>query len=369
MVTTMTWQRAHTKKTLGLLGATALMFTIAACGDANATADGNSGTTARPTSPLNQIMESVWGTSLSQEEQQRQADERSLRQEELIAQCMNEAGFEYNPNPNSNVTVVSGGDDDMWQPDNRDWVAQWGYGAVNSPWNARWEAEQEARAESGQEDTWFDPNSHLWDTMSETEMAAWQRALWGPPMEELPPGIWDSETGMILDNEAFNEHRGCSGWAWNIVDADSPWQLTQQEEFRPLMDAMNDIWMNVQNDPQFLAIDAEWATCMANAGYPGFTRQADANNSIWDRQSEIQNNIDWENWDWETMGNVGPNSVPELAALGENEIELALADLDCRESVNFRERQEAIQFAAENQFIAEHRAALDALVAAAEQRG
>jgi len=358
----------NVKRILSLLGASALVLSMAACGNAGATSDGGgAASSARPTSPLNQIMDQVWGTNLSQEEQQRQLDERSMRQEELIAQCMNELGFDYTPNPNSGGTIVVGGDD-IWQPDNREWVAQWGYGAVNSPWNARWEAEQAAREEAGVEpETWFDPNQHLWDTMSDTEMQAWQRALWGPPMEELPEGIWNPESGEILDNEAFNEHRGCSGWAWNQIDADSAWNLMQSDEFRPLMDAMNDMHQRVQDDPQMFAIESEWATCMANAGFPGFNRQFDAQNSIWDRQSEIQNNIDWENWDWATMGNVGPNSVPELAALAELEIETALADLDCRESVNLRTRQEAVQFAIENQFINDHRAALDALVAAAVQ--
>jgi len=352
------------KNTMCMLGASALVLSMAACGNAGATSDGtNAASSTRPTSPLNQIMEPVWGSNLSQEEAQRRNDERAMQVEELTAQCMNELGFEYTPNPNSGGTVIVDSDD-TWQPENRDWVAQWGFGVVNNPWNARWEAENAAREESGETQFPVDPNAHLWDTMSESEMRAWQQALWGPPMEDLPEGIWNSETGEILDNDAWNEHRGCQGRAWAQVDADSPWNLMQSEEFRPLTEAMNGVWDSVQNDPQWAALDREWSACMANAGYPGFLTQQDANNSIWDQQSEIQNGIDWENWNWD-LGSPNAQTVPELAALAEREVELALADFDCRASVDFQSRRDAIQFAHENQFINEHRAALDALVAAA----
>jgi hypothetical protein len=44
-----------------------------------------------------------------------------------------------------------------------------------------------------------------------------------------------------------------------------------------------------------------------------------------------------------------------------------VADLGCREKTDYRQQQLKIQFAAEEQFIADHKEELDALKARAEQ--
>ncbi len=56
-----------------------------------------------------------------------------------------------------------------------------------------------------------------------------------------------------------------------------------------------------------------------------------------------------------------------MAALGEEEVELALADLGCREETDYRQKAQDIQFELEEQFIADHESELEALRAAAEQ--
>ena len=68
----------------------------------------------------------------------------------------------------------------------------------------------------------------------------------------------------------------------------------------------------------------------------------------------------------EEMAMAGPDQA-EMDALGEKEIALALVDLDCREQTDYRERQADVQRQVEEQFIADHKAELDALVAASEQ--
>jgi len=356
------------KKTFGILSAAALAFTMAACSEASATGDGAAAAgSTRPVSPLNEIMDQVWGTGLSQEEQQREFDEQQLRREEIIAQCMNELGFEYTPNTSSGGRIMVA-DENMWRPDDRDWVAQWGYGAVNSPWNAQ--QTEDVDPDLVNEEQWFDANQELQESMSESELRAWQAALWGDiDWENLPPEVAES-TGdggwMIIDNEAFNEMQGCSGRANNAVNTNSRWDVMNSDEFRPLMDAMNAMWSTVSESPEMATIDREWASCMADAGHPGFNTQNDAQSSIWDAQNELWNGLD--DWNWE-QGSPNPSNHPAWAELAEQEIELALADLDCRESTDLRNRQQEIQFAIERQFIADHRADLDALVAAVAQRG
>jgi len=53
--------------------------------------------------------------------------------------------------------------------------------------------------------------------------------------------------------------------------------------------------------------------------------------------------------------------------LRERELEIALADFDCRVASDFSARQEARRIEIETQFVDDHHAALTALRAAAEQ--
>jgi hypothetical protein len=56
-----------------------------------------------------------------------------------------------------------------------------------------------------------------------------------------------------------------------------------------------------------------------------------------------------------------------MDALAEREVELALADLDCREETDYRDRHAAITREVEQQFIDDHKAELDAMIASVEQ--
>lgn len=58
---------------------------------------------------------------------------------------------------------------------------------------------------------------------------------------------------------------------------------------------------------------------------------------------------------------------PKLVTVKDEEIELALADLDCREKTDYTAVHKKVQDALEQRFIDDHRAELDALKADAEQ--
>ncbi len=102
---------------------------------------------------------------------------------------------------------------------------------------------------------------------------------------------------------------------------------------------------------------------MDAAGHPGFTAQFDAQNSIYEAQSALYEATPVDD---EGTGSGEPDQAA-MDDLGEQEITLALADLDCREETDYRQRAEDIQFAVEEQFVADHRSELEALRAAAEQ--
>ncbi|MEI4272952.1 hypothetical protein TEK04_14585 [Klenkia sp. LSe6-5] len=304
-----------------------------------------SGDAAEQTSPLSEYMSAVYGGDLSPEEQQAQYDEQNRQIEEMVADCMVEQGFEYIPNT-SNGTVVSSGDDVVWEPDDREWVQQWGYGAVNSPWN-------DQPVDDSQE--YVDPNEDYVASLSESEQTAFYEALNGPsPTEEEMAAMEDGEYEYDWTTA------GCYGAAQHeVYETQDP---TQSEEFAPLMDAMDELWETTQRDPRTAELDAAWSACMDAAGHGGFATQADAQNSVYEKQNELYDAAapaEGEEY-------VGPDQAA-MDALGEEEVELALADLDCREETDYRQTAQDIQFELEEQFIADHKTELEALKAASEQ--
>lgn len=284
-------------------------------------------------SPLNKYMSAVWGGDLSEKEQQERFEKENQQREELIAECMAEEGFEYIPVVQNGGISFSGGE---WDPEDREWVAQYGYGMVNFP----------GRDDPGPTEEWIDPNQDYVMSLSESEQQAYYETLSGPPIPEDQLNEdgsyeWDWETA------------GCHGYAQHEMEQENP---ATSDEFKPLMEAMEEFWTETQESNAFDEINAAWSSCMADAGHAGYDAQGDAQMEFNEELNEYyENQTEWVEDD------------PELAELGEKEIELALADLDCREETDYRAEYSKIQFALEEEFIADHQAELDALKAAAEQ--
>ena len=329
---------------LAALAASAMVFILTGCGGAPSGDE-----LSYEDSPLNEYLSAAWGGDLSPEEQQKKMEEQQAKVEALVAQCMADEGFEYTPNTDSGTIMSDGGE---WEPDKREWVEKYGYGYVNSPF-----AEQ---VEENPAEETTDPNGEYVMSLSESEQTAFYETLYGPtPSEEEM-----SEDGSYEYNW---EEAGCQGWAQHELEGDDP---TQSEEFSELRTKIEELYSTTQDSPELADLNAEWASCMADKGEPGFTKQMDAGQSIMDEQNKIyeaafgdgSEPVDPESADFED-----PNESPEMKALTEREIELALVDLECREKTSFTKKSLEIQFAIEEKFIAANKADLDAFKAAAEQ--
>ncbi|MGB4138093.1 MAG: hypothetical protein WA971_16130 [Microbacterium sp.] len=332
------------KGAMTAIAAISMMVGLAGC------SGGPAGELDYEDSPLSKYMSAAFGGDLSQEEQEKKFYEQQRQQEELMAECMAKEGFEYTPNDHG--ASISFGDDGMWEPDKKDWVEKYGYGMVNNPYN-------EQQPEEQPQEEYTDPNQEYVESLSEAEQQAYYETAYGkqPSEEEL------NEDGSY---EWKWENAGCQGWAQHEVEGENPWQ---DEQFAGLMEKMQKFWEGQQDAPELRELNDAWASCMADAGEPGFSQQYEAQNSI----SEEQQTLDEAAWgdgaepvDEESF--VDPNTTPEMKALGEREIELALKDLTCRDKTDYRQKSLKIQFAAEEKFIAENKAELDAFKAAAEQQ-
>lgn len=315
-----------------VVGAVALIVALAGCTPA---AEG--GAEEEELSPLNRYLSAAWGGDLSEEEQIESMEKDDAAREELIAQCMTEEGFEYIPA--SSTGSISFSSDDVYQPDSREWVAQYGYGMINYPGG-------DEQAEPAEE--YVDPNQDYISSLSEAEQTAFYEVLYGPPT----PAEEMNEDGSY-EYEYDWTTAGCHGWAQHEMEGDDP---TTSDEHKPLMNALNDFYTGLATAPELADVNVAWAACMDEGGYPGFSAQSDAQMSISDElNAYYENQTEWLEDD------------PALAELGEREIELALVDLECRDKTDYRAKSTEITVALEEQFIDDHQAELDAFVAAAEQ--
>lgn len=311
------------------------LATVLAAGLAGCSATADTAAPKPEDSPLNKYMMAIWGGDLSTEEQQARFDEENKVREALVAECMTEQGFEYIPNVQSGATIFSSGDE--WNPEDREWVAQYGYGMVNFPGRD---------APMTDDQSYVDPNQDYISSLSESEQMAFYETLHGPqPTEE--------ELGEDGSYEYDWETAGCYGLAQHEAEQENP---ALSDEFAPLMNSLEEFWSETQDSTAFADLDAEWSSCMADAGYAGYDKQMDAQMEFSEELNKYyENQTEWIEDD------------PELAELGEEEIEVALADLDCREKTGYRAAYAKVQYEREEAFIADHKAELDALKAAAEQ--
>ncbi|WP_424447473.1 hypothetical protein [Microbacterium arborescens] len=304
-----------------------LVFILAGCTGGEAPAEEDE------SSPLTEYFSAFYGGDLSEEEQQAKFETENKEREELVAQCMQDEGFEYTPAPGS-ASFDPGVE---WKPEDREFVSQWGYGAVEYPG---------ADEQPEPEQITPDPNADYVMALSESEQTAYYEALYGPsPSEEEM-----SEDGSYEYNW---ETAGCNGWADHEINGDDP---LQSDEFADVMAAVTAFYESSASLPAIVDIDREWSACMDAAGYPGYATQADAQNSIYDEINGI----------YENSSETGPDEAA-MSELHEREVELALADLDCREETDYRAKYQKAQFDAEEQFIADHKTELEAMKAAAEQ--
>jgi hypothetical protein len=282
-------------------------------------------------SPLTEYTEVIYGN-----QDQDDYNKQQVEVEKLVAVCMAEEGFEYIPVDPYQGQVSSS--EEMEDTDTEEWVASHGYGMTQTP--------EEIEESEDNAVEWVDPNQPYVESLSEGEMTAYYEVLYGvqPTDEELnDDGSYDYKW----------EDAGCQGAAQHEVQGEN---VYEQEEHKALFDSMNAIYEDLMADPEMKKLDAEWVSCMADAGYTDFKA----------KQEAVQNVIDKSNALWEENPETGPTEEQQAEAR-DYELEIAMADFKCSEKIDYTDKATAIQFELEEQFITDHKAELDALVAEAEK--
>lgn len=365
---------------------------LTACGASDPqTSDGSAGSPTTSSSFVSPLSEFLNPGSGSGDDGMAASMEKEKKVQELVAACMTEQGFDYEPfvypmGPSSSPA----GDLDY---SSRAWAEKYGYGISTFDY-----------AESSTTESAFvDPNQARVDAMSDGEREAYYAALWGGGMsvfgDTAGPGVVSSSIAastaaaattspaassaaaespaasavseeaapVSIPDETIAEpsmmpmaDQGCTGSAQMEVYGDPNQQQTQ---FQGLFDAMNQMYTDIDGDPATKAALDAWIGCMADAGHAGYTEIYGANTEVNDKWSELNG--------WNTMSEGGmvssgagtalPSGPPaeKVSEFRAYEIALALADFDCKQSSGYAKVADDVRISQEEKFLAEHRAELE----------
>lgn len=292
-------------------------------------------------------------------------ERRRMRQvEELVATCMQEAGFEYMPvDPFGGETKDDPFADAFALPPD-EFAREYGYGMTTL-------IDPDAADEEA-----TDPNQEIREGLSEAALEAYDRALWGDmaqmsadggavavkpvPGETGPPEIEDQGCHGEVRTEVYGEDGGMMGGP-------------DLGEFDGLFEDLEALRQRIESDPRVTEATGEWAACMAEAGYGDVEAVNDPEDSVMERMSELYGWDDEAPSDDEggnadaggpsvTVGGPGAGAADvdeeALAELQEYEIAVATADYEC-EQEHFTDSRQEVAWGFEEDFVDEHRTELE----------
>lgn len=265
--------------------------------------------------------------------------------QEAIAACMAEQGFEYTPvDVESRVDVTTAADLGL-ERGTREYAAQFGYGISTDDMGYY----------AMTADTAADPNVEYVASLSAAAQDAYTTALYGRPVPVEEMGATDAGEGC--EGRAVDELLAGP----EATDAFDPMALWEEESAMRAA-ARNDQRVAVERD--------EWVACMADAGYPDMVEpgdglltgtpveilQAEFSELLMAAQAELP--------PAETMDQVSAQAsqaaLAVKAQLAEKEIDMAVADVDCRATTGYTAVLAEVEAEYEAEYFAAHRAEYEA---------
>lgn len=274
--------------------------------------------------------------------------EREAKVQEAVRRCMEDEGFDYIPMDASamNVQIRSPGSDD-----NAEFRRTKGYG-ITTTFGDRPTSSVEVEGDS-------DPNQMIREALTEEEQAAYDKALFGAAAGEARRGefavrVGPGPGGAVAAEDAGEApdlfQAGCFGKAQSEVGDNN-----RLQRVGPRLQEMEE---RISSDPRMVKANADWAACMADAGFD-FDKPEDIVPFLFGKlQALHEDGDDGAQDDPEaprgiTIGGPPPDS-PELAALQQEELALAKVDDDCSERTDRRDTAKKVRAEAEKQFLADN---------------
>jgi hypothetical protein len=220
--------------------------------------------------------------------------------ESQIADCMNDAGFEYVAVDYNTVRAAMDADKTVAGLGDEEFAAQFGYGISTRLIEAELPPQQSANTPAaiglGEQ------NIQIFNTLSEADQEAYNRSLFGENTDET--------FAVALEAEDFSQTGGCTRTA--VEQAFSPEEVTAAY-YNP-KDAL------VEQDPRVIAAIASWADCMRAVGF-------DYNNPE-EVEPDLEEQLD-AILDGAESDELSSEAQAQLAELQGEEKVIAVADLGC----------------------------------------
>lgn len=371
------------------------MLFLSACGKADTATNADPSGTAAPTStsyfsPLDEYLNPAAGQELDQAAY----EARDRQVQELVATCMKDQGFDYIPQDNSSTSYSLAADEDLSE---RDIIAKYGY----------WVTTQ-LDMQPGPSEMPVDPNQAAYEAMSDGERMAYDQALWGTgammmatssaaagPAAQPSASTTASSSALASTDPATEvatdpatapvsigepqanpesyvtpttpEEKGCYAVAQDEIYGD---QMNggniNYEDFQDLFDAQNELFMSIEKDPRLDAAVTAWSVCLEGKGYPGFTEMQAPMIDVNKKWAELNNQEFTVTQDggWSTGPKPGTENDPpvepdaaKVADLRKYEIEVALADYDCKG--DYQKLYDEVRISLEDQFVQDHLSELE----------
>jgi hypothetical protein len=292
------------------------------------------------------------GEPTQAERDQAAADFR--HQEELIANCMQEQGFQYiqrdyNQAVDSKVKNIEAFDLPPEQ-----YAERWGYG-ISTIDSTQFTAQVPD-----------DPNSTIVEALSAEARSAYDKAMYGVDLSREGGIVSMGEGGTAVARPMGSSldspvPDGCQTRALREIYGED-FDLSREpesSEFDALNEQIGALWDRVVNDPRVVAAKGGWSDCMADAGHPEATDPDNAAKIVMDRFSALYG-VDPSQFKEVRAGLKNTPQQPDPAALAElqnYERNLAMADQRCK--VAYDDAVFNVQTEVENRFIDENRAELE----------
>ncbi|RAW18099.1 hypothetical protein DPM12_04540 [Phytoactinopolyspora halophila] len=262
-------------------------------------------------------------------------DERNdyRRVEQLVAQCMQEEGFEYVPRSADDQRSDIAEYEEAYSLGPEEFAEEHGYGITTLMFK--------------HDDRPEDPNEEIRQNMSAPEREAYDRAL---------NGEMDTDTTHEAEGhpgELPPEKRGCRGQATAEVypeTADAP----VTEQFAGLMSDVASLHDRIRNDPRVTEAASDWQHCMADSGHSDLEHPDEAMSSVLQRMTDLRRSAqDEDSGDMEDGGTSEDLDQQQLAELQEYEVDVATADYACRQE-HYNETYREVAFEMEQEFVERH---------------
>lgn len=339
--------------------ATLLLLTACSAGDeptASGT-DGASSSDGPELGPLEEYMLKAGGNGLAGTtvvragDDQSDLDESNRTMENLVAACMSEQGFDYTPSGNSGISVsTTDGDELDVEWGSREFAEKYGYGISTDPWGMESAQSAADGAVAG------DPNEELLASMSDTERAAFETALYGAPREDVAR----LSVGVVGGEDEYDwRNAGCLGAAQHeVYSAEGP--AEDDARFAALQEEIAAFWQSAETASERVSLEAEFAACMADAGFASVTSKQEAMQPILTAYQELLATGDG------TRSGVDTTKLDEFRA---GEIEQAVADWTCADDIDYEARLSTSSHRLQQEFVDQHKPELEAWVEAATEAG